>query len=392
MAILVAIALGLVAILLRGRATAVAWIAAALGALIAAVEIVGALRNATLLSDAGSNLVGLTVAVVVLAIPAALATWFAAGRRGRASSPWERILVAGAVGSFLVLIVAATWALAQGATGASALASGDTAPVRVAGRLALVAVAVGLLVGSIRDGTPILRRGWSTWRAQDATDPGRPFFRHLAEAATPGRTIERRGAADAERARLAADLHALVLPDLRRAAAAASADSVPDVVRTGVQRALEDVEQLMHGRQNIVLDEFGLVAALEWLAERAEAAAPPLRVEVELVGERIDDRAAVPGPVAGAAFRIALLALDNVVRHAHANVASLGLRVTASSVELSISDDGATTIAERRSPARDSGRGSADMRREAATSGGTLRTTPPPSARVTVTWTIRGAA
>src|SRR6185369_6223207 len=118
-----------------------------------------------------------------------------------------------------------------------------------------------------------------------------------------------------ERARLAAELHARILPDLRRAAAAAeSAGAATDPVAIGLRRAVEDVEELMHARQSVVLEEYGLVAALEWLAERTQQRAL-LQVDVELDGPAVDDSAAVPKPIARAAFRVALLAVDNVVRH-----------------------------------------------------------------------------
>ena len=107
----------------------------------------------------------------------------------------------------------------------------------------------------------------------------------------PARSDARREATEAERARLAADLHAHVLPELRRAAAAAASAGAPPEMQVDLRRALEDVEQLMHQRQSIVLEQFGLVAALEWLAERTEERSA-LRVQLDLDG-------AVPGRPGG---------------------------------------------------------------------------------------------
>ena len=66
------------------------------------------------------------------------------------------------------------------------------------------------------------------------------------------------------------------------------------------------------------------MAALEWLAERTEERSA-LRVQLELDGAVPDGPAAIDARVARAAFRIALLGLDNVVRHAGATTATLRL-------------------------------------------------------------------
>ena len=147
-----------------------------------------------------------------------------------------------------------------------------------------------------------------------------------------------------------------------------------------MQRALEDVEQLMHGRQSIVLEEFGLVAALEWLAERTEERSD-LQVDLRLEGELVDQRDAVRADIARAAFRIALLAIDNVDRHAQAASATLGLRVERGLVALEVADDGPSGQDWK----GEGGRGLADMRSEAAATGGTFRIDTRPT-RVEVTW------
>jgi signal transduction histidine kinase len=259
------------------------------------------------------------------------------------------------------------------------------------GRQSIVLERFGLVAGLLRDGLPVLANAWTAWRGQPTGEPRSSFASVLADAALPARAEQRRVAREEERARLAADLHATVLPELRRAAAAAAAasgETVPDDVRAGLRRALEDVEQLMHGRQSIVLERFGLVAALEWLAERAEQAGQ-LRVELALEGDDVDRRDAVPPEVARAAFRIALLAIDNVARHAHATVATIGLRVDRRSIELSIADDGTAPDA----PAGGgSGRGLADIRREADATGARLALAPPPGMTITATWARPGAA
>jgi signal transduction histidine kinase len=211
----------------------------------------------------------------------------------------------------------------------------------------------------------------------------------LIDELAPVRRQERSRAQEAERAKLAADLHAYVLPDLRRAASAVASGDAPDSVRTTVGRALEEVERLMQGRQSIVLEEFGLVAALEWLAERTEQAGA-LRVELELEGPGVEARDAVPAGIARAAFRIALLAVDNVARHAVASVATIRLSVDRERIVLAVSDDGdGNANGAGAPPSAGRGRGLTDMATEATSTGGSLATTPPPRATVVATWPAR---
>ena len=155
---------------------------------------------------------------------------------------------------------------------------------------------------------------------------------------------------------------------------------MPADVQVDLRRALEDVEQLMHERQSIVLEQFGLVAALEWLAERTEERSP-VRVELELDGDVPDRPGAVDPAVARAAFRIALLALDNVVRHAGATTATVRLSASREALRLQVLDDGAGT-----DPATGDGRGIADMRTAAAASGAEVQITLGDRSRVEAAW------
>jgi signal transduction histidine kinase len=154
-------------------------------------------------------------------------------------------------------------------------------------------------------------------------------------------------------------------------------------MQVDLRRALEDVEQLMHQRQSIVLEQFGLVAALEWLAERTEERSA-LRVQLDLDAVVPDQPAAIDARVARAAFRIALLGLDNVVRHAGATTATLRLSAGAGGLQLTVEDDGASTTTLEDS----GGRGIPDMRTAAAESAGTLRFVGGIGARIEVAWPL----
>ncbi|MEO8273697.1 MAG: hypothetical protein ABI620_06500, partial [Chloroflexota bacterium] len=293
---------------------------------------------------------------------------------------WQGACVVGLAG----VTTAVTWALAEAVTGAAsatvaAAADVDIWPVRLGGRIAAAFIALSILGGALRDLAPIARRAW-------ARAPGpREFPRALGDELLPTSAAMRRRGEEDERARLAADLHARVLPDLRRAAAAAAdGGGASEPVSAGLRQAIEDVEQLMHTRQSIVLEEYGLVAALEWLAERTEARSR-LEVVVELEGATVDDPAAVPKPVARAAFRVALLAIDNVTRHAHASRALIRLTVDVAGLELIVADDGRGFDGDT---APRSGRGLIDMRTAANGVGATVLVAAPGSGtRIAFRWT-----
>jgi signal transduction histidine kinase len=297
-------------------------------------------------------------------------------------------------GSLLLLCAAAAvtagasiWAVAQAG---SPVEAAQLSPLRTAARIGIATIVGGFLVGAARDLVPPARAAWAFARA-DAPAGARlwTFLSAFVDELFPARVAGRRVVAESERARLAADLHALVLPDLRRAAESAEAAGMPHEVQLDLRRALEDVEQLMHERQSIVLEQFGLVAALEWLAERTEERSR-LRVQIELDGDVPDRRDAVEPAVARAAFRIALLALDNVVRHAGATTATIRLSTAGKALRLSMTDDG-TASSEGEGKA---GRGIADMRAAAASTGGSMEISAEPGhgTRVIVTWPISRAA
>jgi two-component system NarL family sensor kinase len=100
------------------------------------------------------------------------------------------------------------------------------------------------------------------------------------------------------------------------------------------------------------------VAALEWLAEQAQQRSG-LVVEIELEGAEVGNADAIPPPIARAAFRVALLALDNVVRHAAASRALIRLDIEGGRGRLAVIDDG-RGIEDATAPL--AGRGLIDMR------------------------------
>jgi len=369
---LVAVAALCVAGLLARRAPVAVWLATASAAGIAAVEVLAVARvrldeptatdTATIVG--GSALAGLAALGIALA-------YASLPRRALEPAAFRRAGIAFVGVMAVVGLAAAATALAAGAPSAVLTAGPfDLSPVRLMNRVLLGGTALGILVGLVRDVSGAAMRARARVRSGDATGGApSPFLSELADELLPLRSRARRRAAEDERVRLAAELHATVLPELRRAAQLADRAGAPAEVATGLRRTLEEVERLMDERQSIVLEEFGLVAALEWLAERTEERTG-LVVELELEGDRVADRDAVSPDVARAGFRVALLALDNVVRHADARRATIELSVTPDQLRLAVVDDGTAAWDPARSPR---GRGLADMRRAAAGIGGTLQ-------------------
>jgi signal transduction histidine kinase len=354
------------ALLLR-RAPALAWFAMAAASAIGAIEVVGVIRDRQATTTLRDWPIEVAVAVTALVLAAGVAGAYASrsptgNRQTTRGRLWRLLVVVG----FGVVVVAGVLAIG---TAASLVAFGfvtDAGGLRVDGRIAAGFIAIATLGGMWLDlGGPIGRA-----RARGGGLPA--FPRALADELLPTSTAMRRQGVEHERARLAAELHARVLPDLRRAAEAAEATgAASDPLAVGLRHAVEDVEELMHGRQSVVLEEYGLVAALEWLAERTQQRRP-LVVDLELDGASVDDPGAVTKPIAQAAFRIAQLAVDNVVRHAGATRVVLHLTVDAARFELVIEDDG-TGIEPGRERGSRAGRGLHDMRAAAAEIGATLR-------------------
>ena len=389
MSVMVGAVLLLVGLLALPRVPGLAWALIALAAPIATVEIIGVLRPLEMVLS-GAAWRDLAVIASLSLVGVVFVDGAYAGRHlARASAPGRVVvLVVGAAA--LVTVAAAAWAMIDaGQRGAPATADAIT-PLRFAVRLAIVTVVGAYILGAARSlAPPVVRASLRSRREPDSEGGGAlwRFLGLLADELVPARADARREAAEAERARLAADLHAHVLPELRRAAAAAASTGAPPEMQVDLRRALEDVEQLMHQRQSIVLDQFGLVAALEWLAERTEERSA-LRVQLELDAAVPDGPGAIEARVARAAFRIALLGLDNVVRHAGATIATLRLSGGQAGLLLIVEDDGASTTTLEES----GGRGIPDMRTAAAESGGTITFVGGTGARIEASWPVRIAA
>ncbi len=399
--------------LTRSWAPTLGWSATIVGTMAAALGAVGLSRTVRAAHPGQGEAVLDALLVVALVVPPVVAAAYAtAGHRT------PRLIAAAAWGTVLVLAAVLVGNLVRRTLGADTGGLPEWVWLAAMGALAAI--------GLVRDLRPALLRTRARL-AGDAVDragahrrsggdrgegrAGGPLsaLKVFVDELVPGREAGRAEAAESERGRLAADLHADVLPSLRRALAEAEAGGTVERLAADLRTTVDDVESLLAARRSIVLEEIGLLAGVEWLAERVEERST-VRVEIVVADDNVAGDATTgggsgPGPATGAgdeaapgaadeaapgpatpgaaqarppreveraAFRIAQLALDNVVRHAPGAVTTVSVRVRPSAVRLAIEDDADGPPIDEAAAARSGRRGLADMRAEALACGAEL--------------------
>jgi signal transduction histidine kinase len=342
-------------------APTLAWCAAVVGSTASALALSGMVREYRETSGADpAPLLGALVTLAVL-VPIAIAAAYATsdGRRSRMTMAiaWGSVAV---IGSALALSYVARTLGGEGG------GVPYTAWLAVLGGLTLTGLVRDLRPAFMRTRTRVAAGTGATRSSGSALSVLRIFVDELV----PGREAGRAEAAEDERTRIAADLHADVLPSLRRALAEAEAGGTVERLAADLRVAVDEVESLLVARRSIVLEELGLLAAVEWLAERVEDRST-VRVEIE-VGAADADAGRPPREVERAAFRVAQLALDNVIRHAPGSVALVSVSASARAVRLRIEDDGDGPPIDEAAAMRAGRRGIADMRAEAKACGARL--------------------
>jgi signal transduction histidine kinase len=159
-------------------------------------------------------------------------------------------------------------------------------------------------------------------------------------------------AREEERRRLRRDLHdglgpSLAAIGLRAEASAASLDDDPERARmlleelgTDVRSALADIRRLVDGLRPPALDELGLLGAIEQQARRLETGGANGATAIAVRGEPTP-LPELPAAVEVAAYRIAVEALTNAVRHADASACRVELAANdGSTLRVQIVDDG----------------------------------------------------
>jgi len=148
-----------------------------------------------------------------------------------------------------------------------------------------------------------------------------------------------------------------------------------DELRAAAGDAIAEVRQLTHGLRPLALDELGLVSAIREQAigvDRAGMPGPEVVVDAGLELPRL------PAAVEVAAYRIAIEAITNAVRHAGARRCHVRI-IADTALEVQVTDDG-HGWAGRLIP----GVGIRSMRERAAELGGTLTIEPMPGGGTSV--------
>jgi PAS domain S-box-containing protein len=132
-----------------------------------------------------------------------------------------------------------------------------------------------------------------------------------------------------------------------------------------VDGTIQSVRRISTELRPVILDELGLVPAIEWFAAGWQR-----RTGIACGVSVTQPEEYLPPDISVALFRIVQEALTNVVRHAEATQVSLELHQTANSLTLTIRDDGTGIGAERIRDRKSVGL--SGMRERAAALGGEL--------------------
>ena len=176
----------------------------------------------------------------------------------------------------------------------------------------------------------VLRNAALTAELQATIDELRASRRRLVEAQ------------DAERRKIERNLHdgaqqQLIALTIQLGLLEESADDPAAVrqlapaVKDGLRAALDDLRDLARGIYPPLLADQGLVPALQAQARRASL---PVEIEADGIGRYPQDTEA-------AVYFCALEALQNIAKYAGASQATVGLSCSASSLRLTVTDDGA---------------------------------------------------
>jgi len=375
--LLIAVAALCVVGLAREQRPSVAWLASIAALSLATVEIAGVTRELrpSLEPDAWR---WLSLTLCLTAILASMAAIAYAADPGRRLARW--LPIAGGLVVVTLLGVGvwavATTGLAGPPTGSNATPLGNLSVVT---RTALGAVVVFVSLGLLGDARPAAaraRRRLAVTRPTPQTpseraDYAMTWLRAFLDEIAPGRSRAHR-AALSERSRIARDLHAEVVPAVRRALAEAEREGSVEHLAASLRDVLHEVDALVGSEHAIQLEVGGIVPALEWLAERVEERST-VRVTIDVEDGSGGRTEQPPMEVAAAAFRVAGLALENVIRHAPGSLATVHVGVGPERLRLVIADDGPGLPAEVERPAAAGHRGLTDMVTEASGSGASIQ-------------------
>ena len=206
-------------------------------------------------------------------------------------------------------------------------------------------------------------------------------------------------AQEEERQRIARELHDETLQSLSaslfgiKAAEASLHQAAPPAhiedslsqVKGRLTGTIREVQRVIYDLRPILLDELGLVAAINSIADQ-RLRTQGIEADVQVVGHsrRLDPHQEV------AVFRIVQEALQNIVRHAEAHSAVIAIEFRPDSLFIQVADDGIgfDPSLVPSEPSTGSGLGLLGMRERAALLGGTLSIDSAPGEGTTLVLTV----
>jgi signal transduction histidine kinase len=361
---LAAVAALLGALVVRRRAPALTWVLLVTASLLATTVPIRAMQLVNAEDRAFAEWLPPALAVAAAVVGTTFVAALYATRPERRLGGWVVPVVAVVGGWLAAACLIVVVLVAAGVRADPAFTWADVATLPTTFHLHVVLFLVALGAGAdVRLG---LARADARLADESAGAVGwRERLRATVEELTPGVAERHERDVDAERRRLASDLHAVVLPSLRRAISEAERGAGAETLARRLRVVDRDLQRLLADRWPIVLETFGLVEALEELAEEVEADGPAVEIDV------VDAEGRPPPSVERAAWRVAQLAVDNAVRHAAPGTIRITVAVRPERLSLEIADDGSGLADDALASLRTGGgRGLADQRRIAASIGG----------------------
>jgi signal transduction histidine kinase len=139
--------------------------------------------------------------------------------------------------------------------------------------------------------------------------------------------------------------------------------------RALTERAVTDLRRMISALRPSVLDDLGLIPALNWMSENTLR---PLGITTKLENQLPSER--LPGEIEITLFRIVQEVMNNVSRHSKADLLSIRLYQENGNVVVLLQDNGKGFELPRKRPRQNAGRGLglANMQERASLVGGTI--------------------